>query len=267
MKLRNTLLASLGVLFLDGLWPLHVAFAYRPFDGTNADTAKLGEFELELGPLQVLHQAGRNYLLAPVTVLNLGVVPRTELVVDFVGNIPLRAERGENRYSLRDTDVFLKVVLRKGVLQDDDAGPSIALEAGPLTPEIGGDKGFGAAADLIVSERWGWFVMHLNDEAVLTRADLAFAWSTGLITEYHWSERAFPVMELRWEREFRSHVGVYSALAGAIWKASESVDLDAAAVVASVAGKPSFEARLGFTWAVRVWGTPKEPETPPEVHD
>jgi hypothetical protein len=267
MMVRDSLLVCLGVLFIDCLSPRQVAFAYRPFNGTNADVAKLGEFELELGPLQVLHQQGRNYLLAPATVLNLGIVPRTELVAEFVGNIPLHAERGENRYGLRDTDVFVKVLLRKGVLQDEDAGPSIALEAGPLTPEIGGDRGFGASTNVIVSERWGWFVVHLDDQAVLTRADLDFAWSSSLITEYHFSERAFPVMELLWERVFQSHVSVYSALAGAIWKVSESVDLDAAAIVASVAGKPSVEARLGFTWALRVWETPEEPEKPPEVHD
>lgn len=32
------------------------AFAYRPFDGTDADVAKEGEFELELGPVHYFRQ-------------------------------------------------------------------------------------------------------------------------------------------------------------------------------------------------------------------
>lgn len=237
------------------------AQAYRPFAGTDGDVAEVGEFELELGPLQFLRERGDDYLHVPATVLNLGILPRVELVVDVVGSIALDPEPGEHRYQLGDTDVFLKFLLRKGVLQDQ-AGPSIALEAGPLTPEFHGQTGFGAAANLIVSERWDWFVVHLNDQASLSRGDLLFAWRSTLITEYRWNARAWPVMELLWEREVRSHASVYSALAGVIWKAADDVDLDAAAIVASASGKPSFEGRLGFTWAIRVWGDPE-----PEIHD
>jgi len=228
------------------------AFAYRPFNGTDGDVAERGEFELELGPVQMLRVNGRNFLLTPATVLNLGIFPRTELVVDFVGNIPLRPDMGEARYQLRDTDVFLKFLLREGVLQEE-TGPSIALEAGPLTPEIAGERGFGAAANLIVSERWGWFVAHLNNELVLGRKTLAAAWSNSLITEFRFSETAWPVAELLWERELRSGASIYSILAGMIWSVSEGLDLDAAVVVASVEGNPSYEGRLGFTWAVPFW--------------
>lgn len=242
------------------------AHAYRPFTGTDGDVAELGEFELELGPLQFLRQRGNDYLHVPATVLNLGILPRVELVVDFVGSIALDPEPGEHRYAVGDTDVFLKFLLRKGVLQDD-TGPSIALETGPLTPEFHGQAGFGAAANLIVSERWDWFVAHLNNQASLSRSDLLFAWTSTLITEYRWSERAWPVTELLWEREFRSHASVYSALAGVIWKADENIDLDAAVIVARVNGKPSLEGRLGFTWAIRVWSEPEARAAEPEVHD
>jgi hypothetical protein len=126
------------------------AHAYRPFDGTDGDVAELGEFELELGPVELVHEDGRNVLLTPATVLNLGILPRTEFVVDFVGTFPVHPELGEGRYQLRDTDVFLKFLLLKGALQDE-SGPSIALEAGPLTPEIYGEHGFGASANLIIS--------------------------------------------------------------------------------------------------------------------
>src|SRR3954463_10673253 len=108
----------LAVLCLSGVSTAH---AYRPFDGTDADVAELGEFELELGPAQVLHEDGRNFLITP-TVLNLGILPRTELVVDLMGSMPFRPQpagigvRGEARYAIRDTDVFLKFLLRKGGL-------------------------------------------------------------------------------------------------------------------------------------------------------
>jgi hypothetical protein len=233
------------------------AHAYRPFDGTDGDVAELGEFELELGPLQMERVARHNYLLTPVTVLNLGILPRVELIVDFVGNVPLRPERGEGHYQLRDTDVFLKVLLLKGVLQQQ-SGPSIAVEAGPLTPEIAGDRGFGAAANVIVSEQFGWLLLHLNNIAALSRGDLAFSWSNTLITEFRFNETAWPVTELRWEREIRSGSSVYSALGGFIWSVAEGIDLDGAAMIGSVDGQPDFQARLGFTWATQFWGDPSE---------
>jgi hypothetical protein len=233
------------------------AHAYRPFDGTDGDVAELGEFELELGPVQLLHADKRNYLLTPATVLNLGIIPRVELVVDFVGNVPLRRDPGEAGYQVRDTDVLLKFLLRKGVLQED-SGPSIALETGPLTPEIAGEKGFGAIADLIVSEQAGWFIAHLNSIAELGRGDLAFTWTSTLIGEFRFNEIAWPVMELRWDREVRSGDSVYSALAGFIWSVTEGLDVDGAAMVASVDGQPSFQGRLGLTWATPFWGEQKE---------
>src|ERR1700722_7896999 len=39
------------------------AHAYRPFDGTDADVAETGDFELELGPAHWYSSAGSHYLL------------------------------------------------------------------------------------------------------------------------------------------------------------------------------------------------------------
>ena len=57
------------------------ALAYRPFDGTDADVAERGEFELELGPLGYFRLGGTNFLIVPGAVLNYGILPRTELVL------------------------------------------------------------------------------------------------------------------------------------------------------------------------------------------
>jgi hypothetical protein len=88
-------------------------------------------------------------------------------------------------------------------------------------------------------------------------------WSNSLITEFRFSEKAWPVTEVLWEREIKSGASVYSALAGMIWSVAEGFDLDAALRVASVEGSAAFEGRLGFTWAFAVW----EPSEAPTGED
>src|ERR1043166_578966 len=87
------------------------ASAYRPFEGTDGDVADQGEFELEIGPLHYAQEGKEKFFLTP-TVLNLGVIPRMELVFDFV---PLYPQRG-GQTQVTDTDVFAKYLLRSGVL-------------------------------------------------------------------------------------------------------------------------------------------------------
>jgi hypothetical protein len=225
------------------------AKAYRPFDGTDGDVADLGEFELEIGPLDYEQKGSEKAFLAP-TVLNVGVLPRMELVADFAFYRPFEPEATAG-YELVDTDVFAKVLLRKGVLQEE-RGPSIALEAGPLLPEIRGDDGFGASANLIASERYEWLTVHLNNEAELSRGDLKLEWMTSLIGELDWGAATRTVTELSWSRD-DAGANTYSVLAGAIWQASEGLDFDAAARVATADGQRVFEARVGLTWAFPLW--------------
>src|SRR5215472_11484955 len=104
------------------------ARAYRPFDGTDADVADLGNFELELGPVQWYSQGPGHYLVAPATVLNLGFARGWELVGDFQNFVGLDPLPGEARVRLLDTDVLLKAVLVSGSLQGDGPGPSAAVE-------------------------------------------------------------------------------------------------------------------------------------------
>jgi hypothetical protein len=235
-------------LLLGSLLASRTAQAYRPFDGTDGDVADTGEFELELGPIHYAQEGKEKFLLTP-TVLNLGVIPRMELVLDFV---PLYPERGGPTV-VSDTDVFAKFLLRSGVLQEE-SGPSIALEAGPLVPEVNGQKGFGASVNLIVSEQWGWLTLHLNNEGELSRKDLDFAWATNLIGELDVGSKLRPVAELGFEIEPSSGAKGYTALGGVIWSVTEGFDLDAAARVGRLDGERAFEARLGLTWAVPVWG-------------
>ena len=77
--MRRAVAAAIGIAVA---WTPVAAHAYRPFDGTDADVAEAGEFELELGPAHFYGQGPHHYVIAPATVLNLGLVPRLELVVD-----------------------------------------------------------------------------------------------------------------------------------------------------------------------------------------
>src|SRR5215475_16151370 len=105
-----------------------VAFAYRPFDGTDAAVAEPGEMEIEFQPAGVLGSNGQRTLVAPATVLNFGLVKNWEAVFEGRVETPLDPS---GPTSLTDAGAFLKYVLRPGVLQDE-AGRSIATEIGAL---------------------------------------------------------------------------------------------------------------------------------------
>ena len=101
--------------------------------------------------------------------MNLGIVEDTELVVDFEDFIALGAlEPGEPRVQVTDTDVLVKHVFREGVLQGK-SGPSIAVEVGPLLPDIHGVSAFGASLDVITSYRWSSGSIHWNEWGEYTR--------------------------------------------------------------------------------------------------
>jgi len=223
------------------------AFAYRPFDGTDGDVADPGEFELEMGPAQFLSSPEGRYIMAPATVLNLGVAPGFELVIDFKDFVALHPDTGQPRVRLLDSDIFLKSVLRRGTLQGE-AGPSIALEAGPLLPEINGVSAFGFAANLITSYRWDALSLHLNTAAALTREHNMEGF-LGLILEgpHEWAIR--PVAEVYTEREAGSDAK-YSALGGPIWQVRDRLSIDAGVRHAVQADSGATEVRFGITWGV-----------------
>lgn len=226
------------------------AFAYRPFDGTDGDVADVGEFELEMGPAQFLSTPQGRYIMAPATVLNLGVAPGFELVIDFKDFLGLQTVEGQPRMRLLDTDVFLKSILRRGSLQGE-GGVSMALEAGPLLPEIGGARGFGVQANLITSYRWDALSLHLNTSAALTRDHQADGFVSLILEGPHdWVVR--PVGEVYTEHEIGNDT-TYSALAGAIWQVRDGLAVDAAVRYGVQPGNDVVEIRFGVTWGVALW--------------
>src|SRR5262245_35178917 len=82
--------------------------AYRPFDSTDADVAKAGDFELELGPVQRFDQGGKRFADVPAVVANIGLARDRELVVETRREVALDAEPGEPRSSFVDSGVFIK---------------------------------------------------------------------------------------------------------------------------------------------------------------
>src|SRR5262245_14177111 len=107
-----------------------ISFAYRPFDSTDAAVADVGQLEIELGPGEFRSTNGERTWIAPKYVINYGFAKDWELVLEGRAEHPL-APAEDTRWRLVGDALFLKGVLREGVLQDK-SGPSVATEFGPL---------------------------------------------------------------------------------------------------------------------------------------
>ncbi len=234
-----SLLPALGICL-----PL-TALAYRPFDSTDADVAAVGKVELELGPLGYFDGGNTRGLFAPSVILNWGFMPQWELVLQGRNLILLQPEHGDQSPKLLETGLFLKGVLRKGTLQEE-AGPSLATEIGPLLPTVHDEPGVGLSGAVIVSNRWPAATLHLNGQVELSRAHRLELFG-GLIAEgpYAWTVR--PVAEFFIDREFGGGRQI-SGLLGAIWRVAESFSLDAAVRGARKDGRGAVELRAGLTW-------------------
>ena len=222
------------------------AWGYRPFDGTDGDVAKPGEFELELGPVGRLREGGRRFLVAPAVVANFGLPGARELVIEGRREVARQAEPDEPHSALVDDGVFVKQLLRKGALQEE-GGPSVATEYGVLLPDVHGEHGAGMSLAGIVSQRVERITVHLNGAFAYTRRhepDLFL----GAILEGPGAWRVRPVAEIFTERG-RAGERTDSVLLGAIWRAREDLSLDAGIRSARAGAAAVHELRIGLTWA------------------
>lgn len=227
-----------------------LALAYRPFDETDASVATYGELELEFGPMGYLRTSRQQFLVAPATILNIGVVPDWELVLQGNDQYLLDQASGKPRYQLVNTGLFLKGVLREGSLQGKD-GLSVATEVGPLLPTVNSERGTGMSAATIVSQRWSWGTIHFNSQAELTRAQNLDLLGGAIIEgPYDWTVR--PVAEMFYEKNY-SVGSTFSGLLGAIWRVSEDLTFDLGLRGARIDQENLFEVRAGFTWATPLW--------------
>src|SRR5712672_1741055 len=218
------------------------AWAYRPFDGTDAAIAAPGELEIELQPAGRLRESGNTTLVAPATVINYGLSEGWEAVVEGQGQTPLSLS---GPTSLTSAGAFLKHILRPGSLQDK-TGPSVATEFGVLLPDSTGNSGVGARLAGIVSQRWDWGTIHLNAETALTRDHHADVFVGSIIEgPSKWSVR--PVAEFFVEKEF-GQFNTISALVGLIWQLRDGLSVDVGLRHALTNGRPGNEVRAGVTY-------------------
>src|ERR1700738_31329 len=220
------------------------AWAYRPFDGTDAAVAAPGELEIELQPAGRLRESGNTSLVAPATVINYGLSEGWEAGFEGQGQTPL-SRSGPT--SLTAAGAFLKHVLQPGSLQDK-TGPSVATEFGILLPDSTGSSGVGASLAGIVSQRWDWGTIHLNAATALTRDHHADLFLGGIIEgPSKWSVR--PVAEFFYENEVGKSETI-SGLIGLIWRGRDNLSFDVGLRYAFTNGHPVNEVRAGLTFGL-----------------
>jgi hypothetical protein len=218
------------------------AFAYRPFDGTDAAVAAKGEVEIELQPAGRLRDESGTSLIAPATVFNYGLSENWEAVLQGQAQTSFSPPGSTN---LMAAGTFLKHVLIPGSLQDK-TGPSVATEFGVLLPDRTGDSGVGASVAGIVSQRWDWGTVHLNAETALTRDHHGDVFLGAIIEgPVKWTVR--PVVEVFYEDEFGKEQTV-SGLVGLIWQVRDNLSFDVAVRHALTNGHPVNEIRAGLTF-------------------
>ena len=244
-----SIVPALIVVFAAG-WALPAA-AYRPFDGTDAAVADVGEVEIELQPAGLSRENSQNTLIAPFVVYNYGFAERWELVVQGQAETPLTTA---DPTSLTNAGVFLKYVLQPGVLQEK-SGPSIATEFGPLLPGINDELGVGFSWAGIVTQRWDWGTINYNVETNLTRDHHAELFLDAIIEgPFKWPIR--PVAEIFYDNAFGVAQEI-SGLIGAIWQVRDNLSFDVGLRHALINGRPLNELRAGVTF-----GFPLSPGRP-----
>src|SRR5215467_1980191 len=77
---HRSLLAAFAVGLLLGWYS--EAWAYRPFDGTDAAVADPGEVEVELQPAGAQWSREQNLLIAPAVVYNYGFLENWEAILE-----------------------------------------------------------------------------------------------------------------------------------------------------------------------------------------
>jgi hypothetical protein len=238
---RLTVLWTFAVLLLVS----EPALALRPYDSTDADVARQGEFELELGPVGRRREGSKRIEVAPAVIGNFGLAGDRELVIQGQREVALDREPGEPRSSIVDNGIFVKQVLRQGALQDA-SGLSVATEYGLLLPSVHGEKGTGFSVAGIVSQRTDAVSVHLNAVLEWTREHEPGLFLGAILEGPHaWAVR--PVAEVFGERA-SGGPRTTSMLIGAIWRYREGLSFDVGIRKAHDANEIVRELRLGLTW-------------------
>ena len=226
------------------------ASAYRPFVSTDAAVADPREVEIELGALTLDRTGRENTFTTPSVVVNYGVRERWELVSEF------RVQEGSGT-EITEPGVFLKGVVKEGVLQDKE-GVSLAVEAGPLLPStLKGERGVGFEGTGILSARLAPVTFHLNVGGGIDRSDARPFVTWGLIGELPVTARFRFVSEVNGEGT-KGQRPNNSVLVGFIWQlSSANCFLDAAIRRGFSSGASDWEFTAGVTFGFNLAASPQ----------
>lgn len=245
-RLRSGLVHAWAVVcfLIAGLFAPGRSWAYRPFISTDAAVADPKEVEIELGYFTLERDKGENAFIIPRVVLNYGLFKNWEAVTEFAVR---RAPDAE--VNLIDPAIFLKGVLKEGVLQDKE-GLGFALEAGPLLPSTEkGERKFGFEGIGILTDKLGPFMFHLNGGVGVERStgDVVGIW--GLIGELPVTKGVRLVGEVNGEKPRREDQR-NSGLIGAIWQpwSSKNVWFDAGVRRGFTSSVPDWQFTFGVTF-------------------
>ena len=226
------------------------ASAYRPFVSTDAAVADPRDVEIELGVLTLDRTGRENTFSTPSVVVNYGVRERWELVGQF------RVQEGSGT-EIVEPGVFLKSVMKEGVLQDKE-GVSLAVEAGPLLPStVKGERGLGFEGTGILSARLAPVTFHLNVGGGVDRSDARPFVTWGLIGELPVTARFRFVSEVNGEGT-KGRRPNNSVLVGFIWQpTSANFFLDAAIRRGISRGAADWEFTAGVTFGFNLAVSPQ----------
>ena len=216
------------------------AWAYRPFVSTDAAVAEPKEVEIELGYFNLDRTHHENAISTPHTVLNYGIAKNVELVGEFTLQESPDVE-------FIDPGVFVKAVLREGVLQDKP-GVSVAVEIGPLLPStLPHEHSVGFEAIGIVSGKLEPVTVHVNGGGGLDRTGELFgAW--GVIGELPLTSKLRLVSEVNGQSTEGERPN-NSALLGLIWQPTDkNLFLDVGARHGISRAAPDWQFTLGLTY-------------------
>lgn len=219
------------------------AWGYRPFVSTDAAVADPKELEIELGYFNLERTRGENTFIVPKVVLNYGLLKDLELVGEFQVAKPPRED-----LQLVDPGLFLKAVLREGILQEQE-GIGVAVEVGPLLPStVQGEQRLGFEGIGILSGRLIPFTYHLNVGGGVDRAESNPFVIWGLIVELPVFPRFRLVGEVNGESA-RGRPADNSGLVGFIWQpSSPNLFLDAGIRRGFSSGAPDWQFTMGLTF-------------------
>ena len=102
-------IVSVALIFMLTFAVTGPALAFRPFDGTDAAVADVGELEIEFQPAGRLQQGSSVSVLGPVTTLNYGFAKDWETVVQGQLTTPLSSSESP---IFNNAGVLLKNVVR-----------------------------------------------------------------------------------------------------------------------------------------------------------